>query len=50
LRNRRNEKVELLQPPPERLPSLKGDEVFGARVPIKIRTSTRSALDELGSL
>ena len=50
LRNRRNEKVESLQPPPERLPSLKGDEVFGARVPVKIRTSTRSALDELGSL
>ncbi len=49
LRHRRNEKVELLQPPPERLPSLKGDEVFGARVPIKIRTSTRQSLDELGS-
>lgn len=50
LRNRRNEKVEALLPPPERLPSLKGDEVFGARVPVKIRTSTRSTLDELGTL
>jgi hypothetical protein len=42
--------VEALLPPPERLPSLKGDEVFGARVPVKIRTSTRSTLDELGTL
>lgn len=50
LRNRRNEKVEALQPSPERLPSLKGDEVFGARVPVRIRTSTRQSLDELGSL
>lgn len=49
LRNRRNEKIEILQPPPERLPSLKGDEVFGARVPIKIRTSTRQSMDELGT-
>jgi Flp pilus assembly protein CpaB len=49
LRNRRNEKIESLQPPPERLPSLKGDEVFGARVPIKIRTSTRQAMDEIGT-
>jgi Flp pilus assembly protein CpaB len=47
LRNRRNEKIETLQPPQERLSSLKGDEVFGARVPVKIRTSTRSTLDEL---
>ncbi len=50
LRNRRNEKAEPLQPPTERLLSLKGDEAFGARVPVKIRTSTRSTLDELGSL
>lgn len=50
LRHRRNEKMETLQPPPERLPSLKGDEVFGARVPVKIRTSTRPSLDELGAL
>lgn len=49
LRNRRNEKPEVLQPPPERLPSLKGDEVFGARVPVKIRTSTRQSLDEIGA-
>lgn len=50
LRNRRNEKLEILQPPPERMPSLKGDEIFGARVPVKIRTSTRTSLDELGAL
>ncbi len=50
LRNRRNEKVEVFQSPSERLSSLKGDEVFGARVPVKIRTSTRQSLDELGPL
>jgi hypothetical protein len=32
------------------MPSLKGDEIFGARVPVKIRTSTRTSLDELGAL
>jgi Flp pilus assembly protein CpaB len=50
LRNRRNDKVEVIQPSPERLPSLKGDEIFGARVPVKIRTSTRQAMDEIGTL
>ncbi len=50
LRNRRNDLVEPLQPPPERLPSLKGDEAFGARVPVKIRTATRQALEDFGTL
>lgn len=50
LRHRRNEAVEPLAPPPERLPALKGDEAFGARVPVKIRTAARRPLDDLGAL
>lgn len=50
LRNRRNEAFEPLKPPLERLPSLKGDEAFGARVPVKIRTATRPTMDDFGTL
>ncbi len=49
LRHMANDRVLSLVPPADRLPSLKGDEVFGARVPVKIRAGNSMNLAEMAS-
>jgi len=49
LRHMANDQVQPLVPPSDRLPSLKGDEVFGARVPVKIRPGNPMNFSEMVS-
>ena len=49
LRHRTNDRPQPLVPPAERLPLLKGEDVFGARVPVKIGSSHAMPFAELPS-